>query len=341
MRAPSLRVALAALAAAAAYAGGMWVTRDGPIGGRDGAKSTGTSTVTKSAPATSQASLATMSERLARLPDVAPGALLGVLHFRGDEGCAGQTVDLATMGWSSPPPGLCVAAGGRFGIRMSELEDEARRIRVRDLDGRVTEAVTPPEEWGLWGVARDGLIFCAGFGSGPARIRRFGGGSAPLPDCPIAQGPDGLLFPGPARASILDETGRRVVALREPLPVLPRIRVIGDRLIAVDGDLYVDGVLAVSYPDPRAIVLGASRDGGVMLVSIGGRLVVYRQGTAHVIDGSLATGAGAVAADGTRVLVAHDESLLVLLNAATLQPVARLRIDPAAALLDWRSSTGA
>src|SRR4029079_14190609 len=85
MRAPNVRVVLAGLAAAAVLVGGSIATRDGPLGGTDGAgggaQSASAAQVT--APTASLAGLGGLVDRLARLPAVAPGELDGVLYIRG------------------------------------------------------------------------------------------------------------------------------------------------------------------------------------------------------------------------------------------------------------------
>jgi hypothetical protein len=57
---------------------------------------------------------------------------------------------------------------------------------------------------------------------------------------------------------------------------------------------------------------------------------------AVVAGGTLAT----LEPDGTRLLVQYDEDLLVVLDAATLPPLARLPLDIDAALVDWRPAPG-
>lgn len=335
MRAPSLRVAAIALAAVAVFAGGTLATQDGPMGGDGGSAGGATTSAAASDGVTSPAPLGTMSERLARLAPVPPGELAGTLHFADDAGCWQLTIDLATLMRSTPPGGVCFATGGRRGVY--DLYDDPRPTRVVDLDGRTTETIAVPDGWGLWTIARDGLVFCNYFLAGPARIWRFGRAWAPLPDCPVAKGQDGLLFAGPRRRSIVDERGRRVAALTEPLGEFARIRPIGDALLAVDSRLYGDGRLLASYQEPGAIVLGASRDAGVALISVGPRLIIYRDGTAHPIDSSVATRGGVVSPDGTLLLVQHDQEVLIVLDAATLRPLARLPINAYASLRDWRS----
>jgi hypothetical protein len=336
MRAPSLRAALVALAAAAVVAAGTLASREGPIGG-GGAERAATTETSSAAGTTSRASLGTMSERLARLPAVAPGNLTGLLDFADHDGCWQRTINLATLESGGVPPGICVPVGGSYGQRRPG--DDVGGIHIVDRSGRLTETVAPPEGLSLWGVTRGGVVFCHGFLEGPARIRRFGSGSARLPGCPLTESQNGLVFAGPGRRSILDESGRRLVALRQPLRDFPAIRPIGDALLAVDSDLYGHGRLVASYDEPDAILLGASRDGRVALLSVGAGLIVERDGTAHPVDPAVATRGGVVAPDGSRVLVQHDQTLLVVLDAATLRPVANLPLGDRADVRDWRSST--
>src|SRR4051812_44035774 len=86
MRGPSLRVAVVAIAAVAVFAVGSLVTRNGPLGGSGEADGVNDGTTTAAGSAattatTSLASLGTLSERIERLPAVAPGDLHGVLDL--------------------------------------------------------------------------------------------------------------------------------------------------------------------------------------------------------------------------------------------------------------------
>ena len=341
MRAPNVRVVLAGLAAAAVFAGGTFVTRNGPLGARGGAAADAGATTTAggrdgTAPTTSLVALGTMSDRLARLPPVAPGELAGVLDVGGN-GCSQLTIDLGTLARSGTPRDLCAAPGARFGIPLRDVRRDPQQLDVVDLDGRPSETIAVPEGWDWWGVARQGVVFCKGGVGGQGRIRRFGGATARLPSCPLTQARDGLVFAGADQKSVIDEHGRRLAALARPLPQFPDVRALGDGLLAVDTDLYRDGRRIASFGQPDLTVLGASRDGKVVLLSDAtGRMFVYRDGVRHEIDGALGTQGGVVAPDGRRLVLQRDNRTLLELDAATLRPLARLELGTRGQLLDWR-----
>jgi hypothetical protein len=341
MRAPSLRVVLIAVAAVAVLAGGSLLTRHGPIGGSDEADGGQAGTATTAGggattPPTSLASLGTMSERLARLPALAPGELHGILDIGGN-GCAQETLDLATLVRTQGRRDVCAVPGAGFGIRLRDVRRNPSRLGVVDLAGRPHGTIPVPEGWDWWGVARQGVVFCRG-SDGVGRLRRFRGGSTPLPSCPLTQGRQGLLFRGPGKRSIVDEAGHRLAARAQPLSILTSVRTFGDGLLAIDTDLFRDGRRLASFPAADASLIGASRDGKVGLVgkAQATQLFVYREDGRHAIDPSLAGRSGVVSPDGSRVVLQRDEQLLVVLDAATLRPLAQLRLERRGALLDWR-----
>ena len=343
MRAPNVRLVLAGLAAAAVFAGASLATRNGPLGGRGGsaARDAALTATGTTAPTTSLTELGTLSDQLARLPAVAPGDLAGVLDL-GGTGCEQLTLDLATFAVTGTPRDVCAAPGARYGVPVRDVRRSPSELAVVDLAGRPAETVPVPAGWDWWGVAPDGLVFCKG-SDGPGRLRRFGGGSRPLPSCPLTQARDGLLFLGRDRRSIVDEAGRRLAAQRGRISRFASVRPFGDGMLAIDMDLYGPGGRRLaSLHDPDGIVMGASQDGRVVLVSeaAGTRLFVYRDGKPHGIDESLATRAGLVSPDGKRVLIQRDSRLLIELDATTLRPLGRLELDRRGELLDWRSPAG-
>jgi hypothetical protein len=282
------------------------------------------------------ASIGSLRERLERLPEVAPGDLQGTLDLGGN-GCSRQALDLGTLARTATPRDVCAAAGAKFGVRLRDLRRNPAKLGVIDTAGNFAENVAVPEGWDWWGLTADGLVFCDGRDVG--RLRRFGGGTEPLPSCPLTRAPEGLLFASADRRQLVDVSGRRVVGLRESLPSFATVRTFGDGLLAVDADLYRAGRLVASYDLVDAVLLGASGKGDVALVSDVARAhlaVMARDGTRRQIEPALASRGGAFAPDGEHLLVQRDGDLLILLDAATLQPLARVDLQPEAELLDWR-----
>ena len=343
MRAPNVRVVLAGLAAAAVLVGGSIATRNGPIGGTDGAgdeaQTSPDGQVT--APTASLAGLGSLAERLARLPAVAPGELDGVLYIGGV--CPTAILDLATLETATPPGDVCAAPGARFGIRYGDLQGDNRELPVVDLDGKPVETVHAPDGWEYSGLAQQGILFCRGDDGAEGRLRRFRGGTTRLPSCPLTQTRAGLmLFPGGDGRSVIDERGRRVLALARPVQAGAGVRELGDGLLLVDHELYRDGRRIASY-DEGSYVTSASRDGQVALqwrikrLSDGSseQLFVYYRGEWHAI-GLEVVGGGVVAPDGRRILLQHDDNTMIEIDPATRRPLARLETD--GFVLDWRSA---
>jgi hypothetical protein len=341
VRAPNVRVVLAGLAAAVVLFGGSIATRDGPLGGTDGAgdgaQSASSAQVT--APTASLAGLGSLADRLARLPAVAPGELAGVLYTAG---CPPATLDLDTLETATPPGEVCAAPGARFGVRLSDLEETDRELSVVDLNGRPVETVLAPDGWDVFGLARQGIVFCRADERPGGRLRRFGGGTVRLPSCPLARTRAGLLlYPGADGRSVIDERGRRVAAVARPVKAgVSGVREFGDGLLAVDHELYRDGRRIASY-DEAITVFSASRDGKVALLhgTDGSevRLFVYHHGDLHVLDGELIQGGpGVVAPDGQRILVQPDSTTMIEIDPATLRPLARL--ETVDLVVDWRSA---
>jgi len=339
VRAPNIRVVLAGLAAAAVLAGGSIATRNGPIGGTDGAgdEAQSASAARVTAPTASLAGLGSLADRLARLPAVAPGELAGVLYIGG---CPTATLDLATLETATPPGEVCAAPGARLGIRLSDLQGDNRELPVVDLNGQPVETVHVPDGWDYSGLAQQGIVFCRGDDRPEGRLRRFRGGTTRLPSCPLTQTRAGLmLYPGGDGRSVIDERGRRVAALARPFQAgLSGVREVGDGLLAVDHELYRNGRRIASY-DEGSTVVAAGRDGKVALLwgpdGPTPQLFVYHRGELHAIDLEL-VGAGVVAPDGRRILLQFDDNTMIEIDAATRRPLARL--ETGGFVFDWRSA---
>src|SRR3954462_15926959 len=264
VRAPNVRGVLAGLAAAAVLVGGSIATRNGPLGATDGAGdgALSASSAQVTAPTASLAGLGSLADRLARLPAVAPGELAGVLYIGG---CPTAILDLATLETATPPGDVCAPPGARFGLRYGDRQGDNRELPVVDLDGKPVETVQAPDGWDYIGLAQQGILFCRGDDGQEGRLRRFRGGTTRLRSCPLTQTRAGLmLFPGRDGRSVIDERGRRVLALARPVHEGAGVRELGDGLLAVDNELYRDGRRIASY-DEGSFVTSASRDGKVAL----------------------------------------------------------------------------
>jgi hypothetical protein len=282
---------------------------------------------------------------LDRLPLVRPGALQGVLQFLAPP-CMLGTIDLATLRVTTPPRGICARPGATAGVAAPTVTDDSApvdRLRVVDLSGHLLATVRIPRGWFWIDVTRDGLIFCHANGhnlvDGRAVLRRFTGGTASLPSCPIA--PDlagGVLFRTADRRSVVDDAGRVLAKANDPIEDGTPIRIVRGRMLAIGTDLYRDGRFVASFDEPVGFIVGASDDGRVALVSDGTatHLSVYRDGVRHDIPGAVATTGGTVAPDGRHIIVEHRPGLLVELDTATLRPVGRLVLPKDSQIWDWR-----
>jgi len=339
MRAPRGRVVLVGLAAVTVFAGGLFVTRHGPVGddGADDAHAASTAAATT----TGLAGLGSLSDRLARLPEVRPGDLHGTVVSWGRDLCAWEEISLATLQARTPSAGVCTQPGALYGTQVLTGGSLPQVLQVLDLEGRQRRVIRVPKNPGAILLARDGVVFCPrSLRSG--RLRRFDGGTEVLPACPLPSiGP--LLFAGPGRRSIVDRRGHRMAALRTPLPLDALLRTVGDGVLAVGTTIYRNGRQLAAFDEPGGIVLGASRDGRVALIGNGTGLglFLYRNRVARPIATTLATHAGTVSPDGSRLLVQHGDRELVVLDTATLRPLARLELTVAPDIsLDWHSTDG-
>jgi hypothetical protein len=339
MRTPGGRVVLVALAAAGVLVGGKLATRHGPVGGSS-AGAAHAATTAAAAATSGPAGLGSLSDRLARLPELRPGELHGTLVAVGLENCEWELLSLATLHARASATGVCAQPGALYGTQILTGGALPRDLRVLDLDGRQRRVIRVPKDLGAILLGRDGVVVCPrSLRSG--RLLRFGGGTEVLRGCPISVTP--LLFAGPDRRTIVDPRGRRIAALRTPLPLDALVSTIGDGVLAVGTSIYRGGRLLATFDEPGGIVLGASRDGRVALIGNGTGLglFLYRNGVARPIDTALATHVGTVSPDGSRLLVQHGDRQLIELDAATLRPLARIELATAPdGSLDWLATGG-
>jgi hypothetical protein len=237
---------------------------------------------------------------------------------------------------------VCAAPGARFGVRYGDLQGDNRELPVVDLDGTPVETVHAPEGWEYYGLAQQGIVFCRGDDRPEGRLRRFRGGTTLLPSCPLTQTRAGLmLFPGGDGRSVIDERGRRIVALTRPVQAgISGVGEVGDGLLVVDQELYRDGRRIAAY-DEDSLVVSASRDGKVALLRVydgnNAPWFVYHHGGLHAIDEDLIQGGpGVVAPDGQRILLQPDSRTMIEIDPATLRPLARL--ETADIVVGWRST---
>ena len=201
-----------------------------------------------------------------------------------------------------------------------------------------------PRGWFFSGLTRRGIVFCDDGGDAHGRLRQFRGGTTRLPACPLTQTRDGrLLFASADRRSLIDDRGRRFLAMAGHLPTIPDIRQIGDGLVAVNTELYGDGRRIVSFGTEGVSILGASRDGSVVLLQRdrSGELVVYRDGAQHALGKALTGGSssGVVAPDGRRILLQRGLADAIVIDAATGRPLSRLGLAPGDYVYGWRLAT--
>ncbi len=330
---------LVGLAVAAVLVGGSLATRGGPLGGRGAQRDERARTTTANqAPALSLPTLGSVSDQLARLPSVTPGELAGVLGVTARD-CSPDQIDLGTLERLAAATDICAAPGAKFGIRDGELSDG--QVDVVDLNGRPVETVPVPRGWFIYGLTRQGIALCDDDGDAHGWLHRFLGSTVRLPSCPRGQTRDGrLLFVSADRRSLIDERGRRVLTVAGRLPRVPDIQPIGDRLLAVDTELYRDGRQIASYGKGGLSVLGASGDGSVALLQRDetGDLVVYRGGVMHAVRKELTgdAGTGVVAPDGERILLQRDGGVSIVIDAATRRPLARLELRAGEYVYEWR-----
>ena len=334
------RIVVLGLLAAGVAAGWASTLRDDD-GAPDQAAAAGPTTTGTTTDAAPLASVGSFRDRLERLPAVAPGDLEGVLDLGGD-GCARERLDLGTLVRTATPRDVCAAEGAKFGVRLRDLRRNPRTLGVIDTDGNFSENVPVPQGWDWWGLTAAGIVFCDGDARG--RLRAFGGGTTQLSSCPLTVGASGLLF---ASADKKSDRRRRRPPRRVAPPSPARLRTGADVRRRPDRGRR----RPVPRRSPRSssldltdgVVLGASRSGDVTLVSDAARAhlaVMLRDGTRRSIDPTLASRGGALSPDGRHLLLQHDDRLLLDLDAATLQPLARIDLDPRAELLDWRPAVG-
>jgi hypothetical protein len=271
---------------------------------------------------------------VAHLPALKPGALRGVMWVTSGS-CLRGSIDLATLQQSTITSDVCVAPGADRGILVPALR--APVLRVVDPSGRAVGSISTHGYSAIY-VTHDGVVVCKQVGR-RGRLRLFDGGTVPLSSCPQAN--DNLQF-GQLRfvSAFADQPA---IDPRRDAVVAAAVR-LTPHLAAIGSDLYRDGQLFDSFDPPIGQVLSASDDGRVVLVSdaLYTHLFVYRDGVRRAIDSDIATTGGMVSPDGRRLLLPHGPKVVVVLDAATLRPLARLDLQrefPLVANADHLSSS--
>jgi hypothetical protein len=278
-----------------------------------------------------------LPEQIRRLPELRPGMLSGVLQH-GAAPCSLVALDVATLVERAASPRVCTLPWLDLGVTpLAPDAPRPDRAQLVDLSGRPLASVPVPAGWGMIDMTRDGIVLCDE-SLRHGIIRRYGGGDVRLPSCPVApDGEGGVLFASADYRSVVDAAGRMRAHWREPS--VPRfVLAIDDHLLAVGPQLYREGGLVGTFEPPMGQVVGASADGRVVLVAQGTstQLTVYRDGVGHELPLALPMTGGVVAPDGRHVIIQTDASLLVILDAATLRPVARLTLRQPGNVVTWR-----
>ena len=292
-----------------------------------------------------------LSERLERLPLLAPGALGGRIHRR-LPACRWQATDLATgTDADLTPPGRCPLwlPGWRYAFVFS-VEQSANAPIVRAVDvfrgarqeGRIE---LPHEPTGGAAATPQGRFALCLRGDVPeTRVYR----GARLVDrvraCgPVAFGEEFLFHDG---ARFRDADGHVVLDLGDPQPyVQPAVN--GLVVVAANGTVSVyDGRRRIrSFPLPDGVAASnivdsdTSEEGRTVVLRFhavsAADIVVLRAGSDDVGRTEIGTVLTARTAPDGRSLAAVIAGVPVVLDAATLAPVARLAIEPEAALVAW------
>lgn len=293
----------------------------------------------------------TLADQLRRLPAVGIGDLAGRIHRR-LPACRWQATDLATGAEEDlTPRGRCPLwlPGWRYAFAFS-VEQSANAPIVRAVDvfegahatGRIDLPLEPTG--GAAGTPRGRFALCLRGDRQETRLYRGATFVKTVRACgPVAFGEE-FLFQDGARFSAAD--GRVVLDLGDPRPyVQPAVN--GLVVIAAHGDVSVyRGRRRIrSFPLPDRVTAGAivdsdvSEDGRTVVLRFhavsAADIVVLRAGTDDVGRTQIGTVLTARVAPDGRSLAAVVAGVPVVLDAATLAPVARLAIEPEAALIAW------
>jgi hypothetical protein len=339
INAPRTRVLAVALLAVTLYVSGTVATRNGSIGtaGTGAADRYGGQRRTAG---TTAAPLGSLNEQLSRLANVTPGELDGVLELAPNT-CQRDFIDLRTLATWTTTADPCVACQIRpprcvvFG--RSEPALSPTILPPLAHEPASVRAIRVPRGWLLWGVAPGGIVFCSRHDRESARLRHDQRGDTRLRSCPIAETDTGrLLFLDAHRRKITDDAGRRLATTRAAVQPGVPVSTIGDRLALVGSELYRGDRRLWSLREPTGSVISSDRLGRIVLIADGTatHLTIVRGRVTHHVAIALSTRGGAVAPDGSHILLQHGPRLLIELD-SSLRPARRLVLARAADLLDW------
>lgn len=297
------------------------------------------------------AAVGSLAERLDRLPLVQRGALDGRIHRR-LPACRWQATDLGTGVESDlTPSGLCPLwlPGWRYAFVFA-VEQSANAPIIRAVDvfrgARHEGRIELPEEptGGAAGTPLGRFALCLRGDAPETRVYRRARLVRRVPACgPVAFGEEFLFRDG---ARFRDADGRVVLDFHDPaLYVQPAVN--GLVVVAARGRVAVyrgrhrirsfplpDGLAAANVVDSDASDAGRTVVLRFHAVSAAD-IAVFRAGTDAVGRTEIGTVLTARVSPDGRWLAAVIAGVPVVLDAATLAPVARLQVEPESALVAW------
>ncbi len=301
------------------------------------------------APTTAPRSIGSVSERLARLPLVERGRFAGRITAR-VAACGWREIDLATGAQRDPaPPGQCPLwqPGWRYGYQF-EVEQSARAPIVRAIDviavdGRRVARIEPPAtpNRGSAGTPAGRFALCLGGARPRTLLYRVGRPDGAVAACPPVAFDERFVFADGRR--LLDEDGAVVLDAAGtvfPLPAGASAVIARATITAYDGD----GAAAYVWRLPRALagsrVVEVTGDSRTLVLRVhavnAADIVVARRGADEVSYTRFGTVISAHPAPDGRHVAAVIAGVAVILDAATLAPLARLALPPGAVVADWR-----
>jgi hypothetical protein len=274
-----------------------------------------------------------LDDRLAQLPMAAPGDLSGRLQIV-DDHCDFRWIDLARM--TTRPSPLASQSCRRHSVIFEGQSPDTTRIS--DPSGRLLASLHVPSGWWVFDATRTDAILCGPKG---ARVVRFAGGRSSLPACPLMRIGERLVFASPGGRSLVDASGRVIVALRHSTAGANVYTLSAGVLVVQHGngraDLYRGGSFLASVGPAghfgrECSVTSASGDGRVVLWSCGNDgvlAVTARDGVTRTVRNELASFEAVLSVDGRYLLIVRRDgggpvSQTVVLDARTLAPLYRV-----------------